>query len=148
MPNRDTLGKFGLGVPASKEENNDWGEAGFEQPYHKSKSVHLSRILGCCLSKTVVRLISNSSLGKIEGRRGIRESSPSKFAYDNTDTWTNLEGEYVRWNLHDGERNCIAHLIDKLCTQNNMRGHSLSMYVYSFPSIFKSSFMPLTSSKV
>lgn len=53
VPDGHALGELGLGVPRSKEENDDGREAGFEQADHEAEGVHVIAALGRGLSEAV-----------------------------------------------------------------------------------------------
>ena len=39
----------------------------------------------------------------------LRKDCPAQFAYNDADAWSDFEGNDVRWNLHYGEGDGIAH---------------------------------------
>lgn len=46
VPDSHALRELGLGVPRSKEENDDGREAGFEEADHEAEGVHVIAALG------------------------------------------------------------------------------------------------------
>lgn len=52
VPNGNSFGQFGLGIPTPKQENNNWRETRLEEPNHEPERVHLFAVLSCGLCET------------------------------------------------------------------------------------------------